>query len=78
MYSPADKINSTMTWRKVNSSIAEQTVAFGMELPVYAKRDRLRDSLRKPGDFSRYEYKNRLSKLWRLKQYIKKGEKAVN
>jgi len=47
----------------VNSSIAEQTVAFGMKLPVYAIRDRLTDSLRKPGDFSRYEYKNKPSKL---------------
>jgi hypothetical protein len=46
----------------VNSSIAEQTVAFGMKLPVYVMRDRLTDSLRKPGDSSRYEYKHRLSK----------------
>lgn len=61
MYSPADKINSTKTWRKVNSSIAEQTVAFEMKLPVYAMRDRPTDSLRKPGDLSRYEYKNQLS-----------------
>jgi len=61
----------------VNSSIAEQTVAFGMKLPVYVMLDRFRDSLRKPGDFSRYEYKNKLSKLWRLTQYRKRGKQAV-
>jgi len=61
----------------VNSSIAEQTVAFGMKLPVYVMRDRLTDSLRKRGDLSRYEYKNKLSKLWRLKQCRIKGKQAV-